>query len=85
MSEEDFQELTNEIGAECPRRVIGELHARGLYVHYTTPAFPGKVLCLHRDSTSLLSGNGMSGALPTEAQKRLWCSYPLASGACHAS
>jgi hypothetical protein len=34
---------------ECPRRIIGELHRRGEYIHGTTPRFPGKVLCWQKD------------------------------------
>jgi hypothetical protein len=29
---------------------MGMLHAQGQYFHYTSPRFPGKVLCFHKDS-----------------------------------
>ena len=49
---------------ECPRRIMGELHRCGEYHHGTTPRFPGKVLCCHRDTPL------PEGWQPTEAQQQ---------------
>jgi hypothetical protein len=49
---------------ECPRRIIGELHCRGEYLHGTTPRFPGKVLCCHKDTPL------PEGWTPTPAQQQ---------------
>jgi hypothetical protein len=38
------------LSRECPRRIVGHLHARGQYLHCTCGRFPGKVLCFHCDS-----------------------------------
>jgi hypothetical protein len=48
---------------ECPRRIIGELHRRGEYVHGSTSRFPGKVLCCHKDTPLPV------GWTPTPAQQ----------------
>ena len=48
---------------ECPRRIMGELHRCGEYHHGTTPRFPGKVLCCHRNTPL------PEGWQPTQAQK----------------
>jgi hypothetical protein len=40
----------SEVERECPRRILGVLHRNGEYVHGTTAARPGKVLCRHRDT-----------------------------------
>jgi hypothetical protein len=47
MSQEEAWAL---LARECPRKIMGPLHRMGLYVHGTSPRFPGKVLCFHRDS-----------------------------------
>jgi hypothetical protein len=44
------EEALRQLSQECPRRIVGHLHARGQYVHCTTDRFPGKVLCFHHDS-----------------------------------
>ena len=44
--EEALKQLTHE----CPRKIMGMLHAKGHYVHCTSDRFPGKVLCFHKDS-----------------------------------
>ena len=49
---------------ECPRRIMGELHRCGEYHHGTTPRFPGKVLCCHRDTPL------PNGWRPTPAQEQ---------------
>jgi hypothetical protein len=38
------------VAHECPRRILAALHQSGEYRHGTTPRFPGKVLCCHRDA-----------------------------------
>lgn len=43
---------------------MGELHRCGEYHHGTTPRFPGKVLCCHRDTPL------PEGWQPTEAQQQ---------------
>ncbi len=43
-------EAWSEVARECPRRIVPALHRSGEYVHGTTPRFPGKVLCCHRDT-----------------------------------
>ncbi len=43
-------EALRQLAQECPRRIVGHLHARGQYLHCTTGRFPGKVLCFHKDS-----------------------------------
>ncbi|NBO93111.1 MAG: hypothetical protein EBV06_12505 [Planctomycetia bacterium] len=40
----------SQLAHECPRKIMGLLHAQGQYFHYTSPRFPGKVLCFHKDS-----------------------------------
>lgn len=44
------EEALRQLSQECPRRVMGVLHARGMYLHCTSDRFPGKVLCFHKDS-----------------------------------
>jgi hypothetical protein len=39
-----------QLARECPRKILGELHRLGQYVHGTSSRFPGKVLCFHRNS-----------------------------------
>lgn len=47
MTDEDaLRQLTQE----CPRKILGLLHAQGQYLHCTSARFPGKVLCFHKDS-----------------------------------
>jgi hypothetical protein len=43
-------EALKQLTSECPRKIMGLLHAKGLYVHGTSARFPGKVLCFHKDS-----------------------------------
>lgn len=43
-------EALKQLAAECPRKIMGLLHAKGHYVHCTSDRFPGKVLCFHKDS-----------------------------------
>lgn len=38
------------LSQECPRKIMGLLHARGQYLHCTCDRFPGKVLCFHCES-----------------------------------
>jgi hypothetical protein len=54
------------VAHECPRRIIAPLHRCGDYRHGTTPRFPGKVLCCHRDSAL------PEGWAPTAAQQEAW-------------
>ena len=43
-------EALKQLGCECPRKIMGLLHVKGLYVHGSSARFPGKVLCFHKDS-----------------------------------
>jgi hypothetical protein len=43
-------EALHQLAHECPRKIMGLLHAKGLYIHGTSARFPGKVLCFHKDS-----------------------------------
>ncbi|MGL4549595.1 MAG: hypothetical protein ACRC33_00295 [Gemmataceae bacterium] len=43
-------EALAQLAQECPRKIMGLLHAQGQYFHFTSPRFPGKVLCFHKDS-----------------------------------
>ena len=52
----------SQLAQECPRKIMGLLHAQGQYFHYTSPRFPGKVLCFHKDSEI------PADCTPTEAQ-----------------
>lgn len=45
----DEQALT-QLAHECPRKILGLLHAKGHYLHCTSARFPGKILCFHKDS-----------------------------------
>ena len=44
------EEAWHLVGQECPRRILAALHRSGEYRHGTSPRFPGKVLCCHRDT-----------------------------------
>jgi hypothetical protein len=44
------EDVWSELAHECSRRIIAALHQSGEYRHGTTPRFPGKVLCCHRDA-----------------------------------
>ncbi|MFO0841086.1 MAG: hypothetical protein U0797_01640 [Gemmataceae bacterium] len=44
------EEALTQLAQECPRKILGLLHAKGHYLHCTSPRFPGKVLCFHKDS-----------------------------------
>lgn len=44
------EEALVQLAHECPRKIMGLLHAKGHYVHCTSARFPGKVLCFHKDS-----------------------------------
>jgi len=44
------EEALKQLAHECPRKIMGMLHAKGHYVHCTSDRFPGKVLCFHKDS-----------------------------------
>jgi hypothetical protein len=61
-----LDEAWRRVAQECPRRIIGELHANGAYHHGTTARFPGKVLCCHRHSTLPADWT------PTPAQAEAW-------------
>jgi hypothetical protein len=43
-------EALAQLAHECPRKILGLLHAKGHYLHCTSARFPGKVLCFHKDS-----------------------------------
>ena len=55
-------EALAQLSQECPRKIMGMLHARGQYLHCTSARFPGKVLCFHRESEL------PADAVPTTAQ-----------------
>lgn len=59
-------EALDQLAAECPRKILGLLHAKGQYVHCTSARFPGKVLCFHKESE--LPGD----CVPTPAQSHFW-------------
>jgi hypothetical protein len=63
MSQED---AWKEVARECPRRIMGCLHAVGQYLHCTSARFPGKVLCFREDSELPADWE------PTEAQALAW-------------
>jgi hypothetical protein len=65
------EELAAELAHECPRKILGALHLRGLYVHGTSGRYPGKVLCFHRDTPR------PADWVPTPAQQALG-SEPIA-------
>ena len=44
------EEALQQLAQECPRKILGMLHAKGHYLHCTSSRFPGKVLCFHKDS-----------------------------------
>jgi hypothetical protein len=44
------EEALGQLAVECPRKILGLLHAKGHYLHCTSARFPGKVLCFHKDS-----------------------------------
>ncbi len=44
------EEAMRQLALECPRKIMGMLHAKGHYLHCTSARFPGKVLCFHKDS-----------------------------------
>jgi hypothetical protein len=44
------EEAVQQLALECPRKIMGLLHAKGHYIHCTSARFPGKVLCFHKDS-----------------------------------
>lgn len=60
---------------ECPRKILGLLHVKGVYIHCTSNRFPGKVLCFHKDSER------PEDCVPTPAQAHLWQSEGAPHGA----
>ena len=56
------EEAVRQLALECPRKIMGMLHAKGHYIHCSSARFPGKVLCFHKDSER------PEDALPTAAQ-----------------
>jgi len=61
-----MEEVRRSLEAECPRRIIGELHACGHFIHGRSSRFPHKVLCI------TCNGATPDGWEPTEAQRRFW-------------
>jgi hypothetical protein len=68
-------EALEQLARECPRRILGRLHAWGQYYHCTSERFPGKVLCIHKDSE--VPGD----CVPTEAQAHFHAAPADAQGA----
>jgi hypothetical protein len=60
------EEALQQLERECPRKILGLLHAKGHYIHCTSERFPGKVLCFHKDSEL------PEDCEPTEAQAHFW-------------
>ena len=60
------EEALGQLGQECPRKILGLLHAKGHYLHCTSARFPGKVLCFHKDSPL------PEDWTPTPAQVQAW-------------
>lgn len=56
------EECLKQLAKECPRHILGVLHLRGHYAHYTSRERPGKVLCLD------CQGTVYGDYRPTEAQ-----------------
>lgn len=59
-------EAWKEVACECPRKIMVLLHEAGVYVHGTTARFPGKILCIHKDSELPADFE------PTPAQEIAW-------------
>jgi hypothetical protein len=68
-------EALRQLAQECPCRILGLLHAAGLYIHCTSARFPGKVLCFHKDSER------PADCEPTPAQAHFWHAEGDAQGA----
>jgi hypothetical protein len=64
------EEALEQLARECPRKIMGLLHAQGQYFHYTSPRFPGKVLCFHKDSEI------PADCVPTQAQEHFLAPVP---------
>jgi len=60
------EEALVQLAQECPRKILGMLHARGQYIHCNSKRFPGKVLCFHKDSEL------PEDCEPTAAQALVW-------------
>lgn len=69
------EEALQQLAQECPRKILGLLHARGQYIHCTSERFPGKVLCFHKDSEL------PTDAVLTEAQDHFAHGHRGAQGA----
>ena len=63
-------EAGRQLAQECPRRILAALHLKGHYVHGTSARFPGKVLCLHKDTPL------PEDWTPTPAQLQAWQGPP---------
>jgi hypothetical protein len=68
-------EALQQLAHECPRKILGLLHAGGQYFHCTSARFPGKVLCFHHDSEV------PEDCAPTPAQAHFWPTASDAQGA----
>jgi hypothetical protein len=44
------EEALKQLFLECPRKIMGLLHAKGDCIHCTVARFPGKVLCFTKGS-----------------------------------
>ena len=63
-------EALKQLAHECPRKIMGLLHAKGHYVHCTSDRFPGKVLCFHKDSERPADGELTDAQLHFELGRR---------------
>ena len=61
-----MEEVSRSLEAECPRRIIGELHVCGHFMHGRSSRYPHKVLCVACAAAT------PEGWEPTEAQRRFW-------------
>jgi hypothetical protein len=60
-----LDDARRQLADECPRKILAALHARGDYRHGTSARYPGKILCVHKDSAL------PADWAPTPAQARL--------------
>ena len=74
------EEAWQAVAQECPRRILAALHQNGEYRHGTSPRFPGKVLCCHKDTP--LPEDWTPTQAQGEAAKTSQSAPPAAPGQC---